>query len=125
MTKVSIEVHGGVGDFRESIPQTTRRRRTGRRTATYLMSDPRPPSPGRSMVSPIQTTYLDEFHDIGWRAAEVLRRNDFGSWTKPAPNLYPHQWSWDSAFIAIRLSHLDIPRAAKDPDTPSDAQWAT
>src|SRR5215210_1623282 len=125
MTKVSIDVHSGVSLVRGSSPLTTRRSRTGRRTATCLMSDPRSPSPGRSMVSPIRTTYLDEFPDIAWRAAEVLRRNDFGSWTKPAPHLYPHQWSWDSAFIAIGLSHLDTRRAAKELETLLDAQWRT
>ena len=46
-----------------------------------------------------------------WTAAvEVLRENDLGGWTKPAPRLYPYQWSWDSAFIAIGLVHVD-PRA--------------
>ncbi len=24
-------------------------------------------------------------------------------WTKAAPTLYPHQWSWDAAFIAVGL----------------------
>jgi glucosylglycerate hydrolase len=48
------------------------------------------------------------------RAAEVLRRNDMGGWTRAAPGLYPHQWSWDSAFIAIGLSHLDVRRAARE-----------
>ncbi|MCA1717305.1 MAG: hypothetical protein LC781_10905, partial [Actinobacteria bacterium] len=37
-------------------------------------------------------------------AAKVLRKNDMGGWTKAAPELYPHQWSWDSAFIAIGLA---------------------
>jgi len=40
------------------------------------------------------------------RAREVLRRNDLGGWTRAAPGLYPHQWSWDSAFIAIGLAHI-------------------
>ncbi|MBD0358722.1 MAG: glycoside hydrolase, partial [Rubrobacter sp.] len=40
-------------------------------------------------------------------AAGVLRRNSLESWTRPAPALYPHQWSWDSAFIALGLAHLD------------------
>jgi hypothetical protein len=35
------------------------------------------------------------------QAAAVLHLNDAGSWTRAAPALYPHQWSWDSAFIAI------------------------
>ncbi|MDQ3317783.1 MAG: hypothetical protein M3522_10690 [Actinomycetota bacterium] len=50
-------------------------------------------------------------------AEKVLRRNDMGGWTKAAPNLYPHQWSWDSAFIAIGLAHLDTRRAARELET--------
>ena len=63
--------------------------------------------------------------DLAARATEVLRRNDLGGWTKPAPRLYPHQWSWDSAFIAIGLSHLDTRRAAQELRSLFAAQWAT
>ncbi|MDQ6906554.1 MAG: glycogen debranching protein [Chloroflexota bacterium] len=59
------------------------------------------------------------------RAAEVLRENDLGGWTKAAPRLYPHQWSWDSAFIAIGLAHLDTRRAAQELRVLFAAQWAT
>ncbi len=59
------------------------------------------------------------------RAAEVLRRNDMGGWTKAAPDLYPHQWSWDSAFIAIGLAQLDTGRAARELTTLFEHQWAT
>jgi hypothetical protein len=45
---------------------------------------------------------------------EVLRCNDMGEWTRAAPDLYPHQWSWDSGFIAIGLAHLDTARAARE-----------
>ena len=75
------------------------------------------------MISPIQTPVMEKLIDIGQRAAEILRRNDLGTWTKPAPNLSPHQWSWDSAFIAIGLSHLDARRAAQELRTLLDAQW--
>jgi len=59
------------------------------------------------------------------RAAEVLRENDLGGWTKAAPRLYPHQWSWDSAFIAIGLAHLDTRRAAQELRVLFAAQWTT
>jgi glucosylglycerate hydrolase len=59
------------------------------------------------------------------RAAAVLRANDLGGWTKAAPALYPHQWSWDSAFIAIGLARLDTRRAAQELRTLCAAQWAT
>jgi len=58
-------------------------------------------------------------------AAAVLRRNDLGGWTKAAPALYPHQWSWDSAFIAVGWAHLDIGRAVRELRTLFAAQWAT
>jgi len=56
-------------------------------------------------------------------AVDVLRRNDLGGWTRPAPTLYPHQWSWDSAFIAIGLAHLDARRALCELETLFAAQW--
>lgn len=58
-------------------------------------------------------------------AAGVLRRNSLESWTKPAPSLYPHQWSWDSAFIALGLAHLDNRRAVRELETLFRGQWAT
>ena len=57
------------------------------------------------------------------RARQVLRHNDMGDWTRAAPNLYPHQWSWDSAFIAIGLAHLGTRRAAKELLTLFEHQW--
>ncbi|MDP8978440.1 MAG: glycogen debranching protein [Actinomycetota bacterium] len=57
-------------------------------------------------------------------AAAVLHTNDLGGWTKASPRLYPHQWSWDSAFIAIGLARLDSRRAARELHTLFRAQWA-
>src|SRR5215210_2147845 len=68
---------------------------------------------------------LGEHEGLAARASEVLRQNDMGGWTRAAPNLYPHQWSWDSAFIAIGLAHLDVLRAARELSTLFAAQWAT
>jgi glucosylglycerate hydrolase len=59
------------------------------------------------------------------RAAAVLHANDAGSWTRAAPVLYPHQWSWDSAFIAIGWAHLDARRAMTELESLFAAQWAT
>jgi glucosylglycerate hydrolase len=56
-------------------------------------------------------------------ARQVLRKNDMGTWTKAAPDLYPHQWSWDSAFISIGLSRLDTRRAAGELISLFDHQW--
>jgi hypothetical protein len=57
-------------------------------------------------------------------AVQVLHDNDLGGWTKPAPRLYPYQWSWDSAFIAIGLVHVDPARAVHELETLFAAQWA-
>ena len=61
----------------------------------------------------------------GEAATGVLRRNSIKSWTKPAPTLYPHQWSWDSAFIALGLAHVDNRRATAELETLFKSQWAT
>ena len=58
------------------------------------------------------------------RAAEVLRRNDMGGWTRAAPELYPHQWSWDTGFISVGLAHLDTDRAARELLTLFEHQWS-
>src|SRR6266545_117381 len=54
---------------------------------------------------------------LGEAAARVLQGNDRGTMTVAAPRLYPHQWSWDAAFVAIGLTHLSIPRACLELDT--------
>jgi glucosylglycerate hydrolase len=59
------------------------------------------------------------------QAAAVLHLNDAGGWTRAAPVLYPHQWSWDSAFIAIGWAHLDVRRALSELEQLFAAQWAT
>lgn len=53
----------------------------------------------------------------------VLEDNWTGASTVPSRSLYPHQWSWDSAFIAIGLRHLSPLRAQRELETLLDAQW--
>ena len=43
--------------------------------------------------------------------------------TVPSRTLYPHQWSWDSAFIAIGLAHVRPDRAWRELRTLFAAQW--
>ncbi|MGW2725003.1 MGH1-like glycoside hydrolase domain-containing protein [Streptomyces sp. NPDC001492] len=57
------------------------------------------------------------------RAARVLADNWTGASTVPSRSLYPHQWSWDSAFIAIGLRHLSPLRAQTELETLLAAQW--
>jgi glucosylglycerate hydrolase len=58
-----------------------------------------------------------------YQAAEVLRRNDMGGWTRAAPDLYPHQWGWDTGFIAVGFAHLNTGRAARELLTLFAHQW--
>lgn len=58
-------------------------------------------------------------------AIEVLRRNDLGTMTTAAPDLYPHMWSWDAAFVAIGLARVSVPRAITELRTLLGAQWST
>lgn len=57
------------------------------------------------------------------QAKAVLEMNDRGNYTQPAPGLYPHQWLWDSCFIAIGLRHLDIERAKNELLSLIRGQW--
>ncbi|MFH5821075.1 MGH1-like glycoside hydrolase domain-containing protein [Georgenia sp. AZ-5] len=57
-------------------------------------------------------------------AAELLQRNWTGTHTVPASGLYPHQWSWDSAFIAVGLRHVAPERAQAELERLLAAQWA-
>ena len=57
-------------------------------------------------------------------AKEVLHQNDRKRWTVPAADLYPHQWLWDSCFIAIGLRHLDVERAQIELTSLLRGQWS-
>lgn len=58
-------------------------------------------------------------------AQAVLENNDQGSHTVPTNSgLYPHQWLWDSCFIAIGLRHLDVDRAQQEILSLFRGQWA-
>jgi hypothetical protein len=61
--------------------------------------------------------------DLVSEAKMVLDFNWTGEYTKPGPRLYPHQWSWDSAFIAIGYSHYDQERATTELRHLFEAQW--
>ena len=64
---------------------------------------------------------LDE---IAAGARRVLDENWLGASTLPSRTLYPHQWSWDSAFIAIGRSWYDEARAQQELRSLFRGQWA-
>jgi Trehalase len=57
------------------------------------------------------------------QAKAVLDYNWTGEYTQPGPRLYPHQWSWDSALIAIAYSRYDQQRATRELRHLFEAQW--
>ena len=65
----------------------------------------------------------DAAADLRIAAAKVLRANDRGALTVAAPALYPHQWSWDAAFICVGLAHLSVRRACVELDSLLAGQW--
>ncbi len=56
-------------------------------------------------------------------AKAVLQKNDRGNFTVPSGELYPHQWLWDSCFIAIGLRHHDAERAKMELLSLLRGQW--
>jgi hypothetical protein len=66
----------------------------------------------------------DSAPDLSERAIEVLKKNDRGLYTIPAAKLYPHQWLWDSCFIAIGQRHYDTERAKMEILSLLRGQWA-
>ena len=58
-------------------------------------------------------------------ARDVLRENDLGHMVTAAPRLYPHQWSWDAAFVSIGLAHMSVQRAILELETLFAGQWST
>ena len=69
-----------------------------------------------------------ELTESGRRALEraairVLGNNWHGHATVPSGSLYPHQWSWDSAFIAFGMQHWAPRRAAAELLSLFGGQW--
>jgi hypothetical protein len=55
---------------------------------------------------------------------QVLEKNKNNGFTIPAEGLYPHQWLWDSCFIAIGLAEYDIERAKQEIRSLLRGQWS-
>ncbi|MGV9703560.1 MGH1-like glycoside hydrolase domain-containing protein [Streptomyces sp. NPDC003483] len=99
-------------------------RRTGITTPVRPTGSPAPP--GSSETAHAAADVYDPARSAGplhVRAAQVLDGNWTGTSTVPSRGLYPHQWSWDSAFIAIGLRHVSPLRAQTELETLLGAQW--
>ena len=62
--------------------------------------------------------------DFAEQARAVLAANDRGGYTVPAHGLYPFQWNWDSAFVAMGFALYDIDRACRELERLTEGQWA-
>ncbi len=54
----------------------------------------------------------------------MLRENDTGQFVKPSQRLYPFQWNWDSAFVALGLAGVDPERGRTEVRSLLRGQWA-
>ncbi|WP_344601899.1 MGH1-like glycoside hydrolase domain-containing protein [Streptomyces glaucus] len=108
------------------MDRTTRSatRPTGRSALVRTASPPAPPGPGELTGRPgVAYDPSAPAPSLRARAVRVLEDNWTGTSTVPSRNLYPHQWSWDSAFIAIGLRHVSPLRAQTELETLLNAQW--
>ena len=62
-----------------------------------------------------------EVLDFNWTGRYT--RPGPGRYARPSPSLYPHQWSWDSAFIAIGYAHYAQERAMQELRHLFESQW--
>jgi len=57
------------------------------------------------------------------KAQAILRANDKGGYTVPTARLYPFQWNWDSAFVAMGWQTFDEPAAWREVKSLLKGQW--
>ncbi|MEM8838134.1 MAG: trehalase family glycosidase, partial [Pseudomonadota bacterium] len=53
----------------------------------------------------------------------ILKENDRGGYTIPTRGLYPFQWNWDSAFVALGFATFDEIRAWQEIESLMEGQW--
>lgn len=56
-------------------------------------------------------------------ARAILAANDRGGYTVPTDRLYPFQWNWDSAFVAMGWATFDLDRAWREVERLLEGQW--
>ncbi|MEM5529310.1 trehalase family glycosidase [Gammaproteobacteria bacterium AS21] len=62
-------------------------------------------------------------NDLDNKAKKIIADNDMGGYTIPTKGLYPYQWNWDSAFVALGFQQFDNDRAWREIETLLAAQW--
>lgn len=61
--------------------------------------------------------------DLDAEARAILTQNDRGGYTVPNGRVYPFQWNWDSAFVALGFDTFNRERAWQEVETLFRAQW--
>lgn len=61
--------------------------------------------------------------DLIAQARAIMQRNDRGGYTVPTDRLYPFQWNWDSAFVAMGFATFDESRALTEMERLLEGQW--
>ncbi len=77
----------------------------------------------RTFAQPPPALTRDMSAELWNSAASVLDINWSDDHMVPSRRLYPHQWSWDAAFIAIGLAYVNPTRAWRDLRSLFEAQW--
>ena len=71
----------------------------------------------------VATRLPEQDAQLARSALAVLDANWLGHATKPSPCLYPHQWSWDSACIAMGYARWNQDRAETELRSLFAGQW--
>ena len=71
----------------------------------------------------VATRLPEQDAQLARSALAVLDANWLGHATKPSPRLYPHQWSWDSACIAMGYARWNQDRAETELRSLFAGQW--
>ena len=71
----------------------------------------------------VATRLPEQDAQLARSALAVLDANWLGHATKPSPYLYPHQWSWDSACIAMGYARWNQDRAETELRSLFAGQW--
>ena len=74
-------------------------------------------------LGPGPTTGRQPDAELIGRAKAVLDANWLGHATSPSPRLYPHQWSWDAACIAMGYASWNQARAEQELRSLFSGQW--
>jgi Trehalase len=76
-----------------------------------------------SSLEPAPATGPGQDAELIGKARAVLEANWLGHATSPSPRLYPHQWSWDAACIAMGYSTWNQDRAEQELRSLFSGQW--